>query len=315
MLIIITGCLGFMASHFTRKCLEKGWNVFGIDKCTYVANLDCLEEFRMWENFTWKPGDIKDISWLPNCDYLINFAAESHVENSIIDSKAFLDTNVLGIVNLLNLIRSRAENSLEFPVFFHISTDEVYGDIEKGSFKETQLLMPSNPYSASKAAGDLLVLAWARTYKLPYLILRPTNNYGEYQYPEKLLPFTVKRLQRNLKIPLHDNGEPIRTWLHAEDTADAILLLIEKRILNEIFNISGGFEQSNKETVRQIIHSFYGTDTKWEEYINWSFTRKGQDTRYSIDDSKLKTLGWKPKHRLPDDIPFLVSFYKKHFRW
>ena len=175
-LVVITGCLGLIGSHVTRQCLEKGWKVYGIDKCTYAANEEFLVEFTLNPNFTFVKEDIATLKQLPDCDYVINVAAESHVGNSIVDSTDFITSNVVGVKNLLDLIRQKQQNVSERPVFFHFSTDEVYGDIAKGAHVETDILKPSNPYSASKAAADMLVMAWGRTYGLKYLILRPTNN-------------------------------------------------------------------------------------------------------------------------------------------
>ena len=163
-IVYVTGCLGFIGSYVTRKCLEKGWMVYGIDKCTYAANTDLIEEFSNHPNFRFEKADIKDLDHLYDCDYVINTAAESHVANSIVSSDKFLETNVLGTKNLLELVRSKQKNVGKRPIFFHFSTDEVYGDIVSGDHKEEDLLKPSNPYSASKAAADMLVLAWARTY-------------------------------------------------------------------------------------------------------------------------------------------------------
>ena len=180
-LVVITGCLGFIGSYVTKRCLARGYKVFGIDKCTYAANEEVLPELLQNQNFTFLRGDICELKWIPDCDYLINVAAETHVGNSIIDSDEFIRTNVDGVKNLLELLRQKPANICEKPVFFHFSTDEVYGDIETGAHTETDLLNPSNPYSASKAAGDMLVKAWARTYDIEYIILRPTNNYGILQ--------------------------------------------------------------------------------------------------------------------------------------
>ena len=183
-IVYVTGCLGFIGSYVTKKCLEAGWRVYGVDKCTYAANIDLLGEFSQYENFKFEKVDIKDLDHLYDCDYVINTAAESHVANSIISSDKFLETNILGTKNLLELIRGKQKNIGPKPVFLHFSTDEVYGDIVSGCHTEENLLMPSNPYSASKAAADMLVLAWARTYDIRYNIVRPANNYGIGQYPD-----------------------------------------------------------------------------------------------------------------------------------
>jgi dTDP-glucose 4,6-dehydratase len=314
-IIYVTGCLGFIPSYFVKKALDKGWKVFGVDKQTYVANTKILKEFQKYENFKFEKVDIKDMKFLYDCDYVVNFAAESHVGNSIIDSDEFINTNILGTKNLLDLVRNKPQNCGNRPTFLHISTDEVYGDILNGSHTEQDLLHPSNPYSAAKAAADMLVLAWSRTYGIDYMIARPTNNYGIRQYPEKLIPLCVKNLMRGRKISLHNNGTPVRNWLHAYDTANAIMTLIEKGNKNEIYNIAGDFEQENRETVRKIIKSFFGTDKNWEDYIDYSYSRVGQDLRYALDDSKMKSLGWKPLKNFDREIQHITNWYKENFIW
>lgn len=314
--VYVTGCLGFIGSYVTKACLEKGWYVRGIDKCTYAANLDLLDEFNKYPNFVFEQKDIYNINFLYDCDYIINTAAETHVGNSIVQSDEFIHSNVNGVHHLLELIKNFRQEGKDKPTLIHFSTDEVYGDIENGTHTETDLLKPSNPYSATKAAADQLVLAWGRTYNLPYIIVRPTNNYGIGQYVEKLIPKTLKYLKLGRKIPLHNNGSPIRTWLHAGDTAEAIISIIESGNTNEIYNISGGFEQSNLMTVSQIISLYYpNTDKALEYYCNFEFNRDGQDVRYSLDDSKLRALGWKPKRVFQNELPYIVDYYKDKFIW
>jgi dTDP-glucose 4,6-dehydratase len=314
--VYVTGCLGFIGSYVTRKCLEKGWYVRGIDKITYAANIDMLDEFFGNENFKFEDKDINEIEFLYDCDYVINTAAETHVGNSIVQSDEFIHSNINGVHHLLELIKNFRQEGKDKPVLIHFSTDEVYGDIENGAHKETDLLKPSNPYSATKAAADQLVLAWARTYNLPYVIVRPTNNYGVGQYVEKLIPKTLKYLKLDRKIPLHNNGSPVRTWLHADDTAEAIMSIIESGKTNEIYNISGGFEQSNLMTVSQIINLYYPDTTQsLDDYCNFEFNRDGQDVRYALDDSKLRALGWKPKRVFQNELPYIVEYYKDKFIW
>jgi len=304
-----------MASYFTRKCLYKGWKVYGIDKCTYAANPKLLEEFNKYDNFRFEKEDIKDIKSLYDCDYVVNFAAESHVGNSIVDSSDFINTNVIGVKNLLELIRFKQGNVIDRPVFFHISTDEVYGDIDEGEHIESDILKPSNPYSASKASSDMLVLAWSRTYNINYVILRPTNNYGIGQYPEKLIPLAIKNLNRNKKIKLHNNGKPVRNWLHADDTAEAVMAIIESGRTNEIFNVAGGFEQKNVDTIKKIIKEYFETDKDWDKHVDLSYDRVGQDVRYALNDDKLRTLGWKPNKNFDDEIKDIVEHYRNEFIW
>lgn len=314
-IVVVTGCLGFIGSHLTKKCLDIGWKVLGIDNKTYAANLSFLEELENYDNFSFKHADICDLESIPDCDYVINTAAETHVGNSILDSKDFLRTNIEGVKNLLELIRNKPSNICTKPILFHFSTDEVYGDIVEGAHKENDLLKPSNPYSASKAAGDMLIEAWARTYGVEYIILRPTNNYGIRQHAEKLIPLSIKLLDWNREIRLHNGGTPFRNWLHAEDTASAVIKIIESNRKNEIFNVAGSFEQQNKETVRKIIKHYHGTDSNWKDYVNLDHIRPGQDVRYSLDDSKLRSLDWKPEKVFDIEIKKIVKFYKNNSRW
>lgn len=314
-LVVVTGCLGLIGSYVTRRCLQQGWKVYGVDYCTYAANIEFLDEFRQSTNFTFVREDIAKLSYLPDCDYVINVAAESHVGNSIVDSTDFIQTNVLGVKNLLDLIRNKQNNVSDRPVFFHFSTDEVYGDITEGDHVEADALKPSNPYSASKAAADMLVFAWARTYGINYLILRPTNNYGIGQYPEKLIPVTVKLLTREKKIKLHDKGEPIRNWLHSDDTAAAVITIIESGVTNEIFNVAGGFEQKNIDTVSKICECYFEEKRDLTPYLDLSFVREGQDVRYALNDDKLRSLGWKTQRVFDDEINNIVDHYKRNFKW
>tara|TARA_R110000824_G_scaffold373960_1_gene564406 strand:- start:325 stop:1272 length:948 start_codon:yes stop_codon:yes gene_type:complete len=312
--VYVTGCLGFIGAYVTRECLNKGWLVYGIDKCTYAADPSLLDEFNQYDNFRFEKKDIKEISTLKDCDYIINVAAESHVGNSIIDSEVFIDSNVAGVQNLLELIRRKPENCFQRPVFLHFSTDEIYGDIVNGEHLETDSLKPSNPYSASKACADMLIFAWARTYKIHFNIIRPTNNYGIGQYPEKLIPLSIKSLQRGRKIRLHNDGTPIRNWLHAADTASAVIKIIEHGSVDEIYNVAGGFEQTNAETFRKIVLAYHGSED-WEEYVDFSYSREGQDIRYALNDEKLRALGWKPEKVFNEEIKSIVEHYKNNFIW
>jgi len=314
-IVYVTGCLGFIGSYVTRLCLEKGWYVKGIDSITYAANEELLNNFNTYNNFSFVKCDINDLKFLYDCDYIINTAAETHVGNSIANSDEFVRTNINGVHNILSLIKNYRQETSKVPTLLHFSTDEVYGDIINGAHTETDLLKPSNPYSATKAAADMLILAWARTYNIPYVIVRPTNNYGIGQYTEKLIPKACKYLQLGRKIPLHNNGTPIRTWLHAEDTANAIITIIEKEVKNEIYNISGGFEQSNLETVKKILDVFEINRNKIENFIDFSCNRVGQDVRYSLDDSKLKKLGWTQTKNFDLEIKNIVNYYKDRFIW
>jgi dTDP-glucose 4,6-dehydratase len=315
-IVYVTGCLGFIGSYVTELCLQKGWYVFGIDKCTYASNLNKLEHFLSFSNFKFENKDITEIDRLVDCDYIINTAAETHVDNSIRKSEVFFQSNILGVYHLVELLRSYCKESQVFPTLIHFSTDEVYGDIESGEHIETDVLKPSNPYSATKAAADQLILAWGRTYKLPYNIIRPTNNYGIGQYVEKLIPKSCKYLGLNRQIPLHNNGLPIRNWLHAKDTARAVLSVINSGVENEIFNVAGGFEQSNIDTVKKIIDCYFEQPIEdYDKYLNFEISRAGQDVRYGINDDKIRSLGWKPESVFDEEIKEIVEYYKKVFIW
>jgi dTDP-glucose 4,6-dehydratase len=259
--------------------------------------------------------DICNLTHLYDCDYVINLAAESHVGNSIIKSDEFVRSNILGTKNLLDLIRLKPTNVNARPVFFHFSTDEVYGDINNGLHTESDILSPSNPYSAAKAAADMLVLAWARTYDLQYVILRPTNNYGIGQYPEKLIPLAVKNFNRGKKVRLHNAGEPVRNWLHADDTARAVIAIIESGHVNEIYNVAGGFEQRNIDTIKKVIKEYYGSLEGCGKHIDYSYLRQGQDVRYALDDNKLRDLGWAPEKTFDEELGKIVHYYKNNFIW
>lgn len=315
-IVYVTGCLGFIGSYVTKECLEKGWYVFGIDKMTYASNISFLEEFNSYTNFRFEKKDICDIDRLVDCDYFINTAAETHVDNSIRKSDDFLHSNIDGVYNILELLKNYKKEGFVLPTFIHFSTDEVYGDISAGAHIETDILRPSNPYSATKAAADQLITAWSRTYGLPYVIIRPTNNYGIGQYVEKLIPKACKFLSLGRKIPLHNDGTPIRNWLHAKDTARAVITIVDSSVKNEIFNIAGGFEQSNLDTVYKIIDEFYPQNKNtYEKYINFDVHRPGQDVRYALDDSKIRSLGWEPECVFDFEIKSIVEYYKNNFIW
>jgi dTDP-glucose 4,6-dehydratase len=310
-IVYVTGCLGFIGYHVTKRCLDEGFYVYGVDKQTYASNVQFLPELLKYPQFKYSDCDINEIERLVDCDYIINTAAETHVDNSIVKNDVFLKSNINGVHHLLTLIQEKGIYSK--PTLLHFSTDEVYGDIEEGFHKETDLLKPSNPYSATKAAADMLILAWARTYNIPYVIVRPTNNYGIGQYVEKLIPKSVKYLTLGRKIDLHDKGTPRRTWLHVSDTAEAIMTIIASDVKNEIFNISGNHEDSNLNVVRRILHYYYGNPDH-TNYIT-DLVRQGQDVRYAIDDSKLKALGWEPRAQFDTALEEIVNYYKNNFIW
>jgi dTDP-glucose 4,6-dehydratase len=324
--VYVTGCFGFIGSYVTRECLKRGWQVMGVDKMTYAYFPDAYDEFLEHPNFCFERTDINDLEFLYECDYIINTAAETHVGNSIVKSEDFLHSNVNGVYKLLELIRNYRSEGKGKPTLLHFSTDEVYGDILEGEHIETDLLKPSNPYSATKAAADQLIIAWARTYDLPYVIVRPTNNYGIGQYVEKLIPKSIKYLGLGKKIPLHNNGTPIRNWLHAYDTAQAVTTIIDKNVKNEIFNICGGFEQTNLDTVNKILILYHGQDDELKNtfpyydedkntFLDLSLKRVGQDLRYALNDDKLRALGWKSTKVFDEELPAIVEYYKNNFIW
>jgi dTDP-glucose 4,6-dehydratase len=309
-IVYVTGCLGFIGYHVTKACLDKGWYVRGIDKGTYAANWNLLSGLNKYDNFTFEHKDINDLERIYDCDYFINTAAETHVDNSLEESDTFVRSNINGVHHILKLINQKKYRK---PIFLHFSTDEVYGDIDQGSHTEQDMLRPSNPYSATKAAADMLIMAWGRSYKLPYVIVRPTNNYGIGQYVEKLIPKTCKFLTVGKKIDLHNNGTPVRTWLHASDTAQAIITIIEAGVINEIYNISGPYQTENINVVEKIL-KLYKLSGNTEDYIT-HMERQGQDVRYSIDDSKLRALGWEPKAEFDHELNIIIKYYKNNFIW
>jgi dTDP-glucose 4,6-dehydratase len=298
MKVTVTGGRGFIGSHFVSAALNKGWRVHDIDKMGYASHR-CLP----WDkdaNYSLTHGNIANIRHIPTCDILINFAAESHVDNSITNCAPFIESNVNGVHNLLELVRVTPK--YKRPLFFHISTDEVYGDIEEGSFKETDKLNPSNPYSATKACSEMLINSYHRTYGIEYVMTRSGNNYGPRQYEEKLIAKCISCLKSGDKIPVHGDGSYIRDWTHVEDNVEAILSIIKKKIKNECFNIAANNYIKNIEVVKAIIKKF----NKTEDEIQFVEDRWGQDIRYSVDTSKItKSTGWKPKYFYGLNLDFI----------
>ena len=312
-ILYVTGCLGFIGYHVTKKFLDEGHYVYGIDSKTYASNKDFLYELLEYKNFTFDGCDINDIDRLVDCDYFINTAAETHVDNSIVSSDVFLRSNINGVHKILELIKQKPKSIR--PTFLHFSTDEVYGDLVSGFHTETDLLKPSNPYSATKAAADMLVIAWARTYDIPYVIVRPTNNYGIGQYVEKFIPKACKNLSLGKPIVMHDNGNPVRTWLHVSDTANAVFVLVLMNIKNDIFNISGNYEEKNIVVARKIIDNYFGHNVDYDKYMDFSEKRQGQDVRYAIGDSKLRNLGWSCRADFDTGLKKIVEWHKENFVW
>lgn len=316
---VVTGWAGFIGLTFTKKLIQQGWYVYGIDKFTHVANpISYADDLMSTGRFTWVNEDICDVKRLPECDVIFNLAAESDVDIGNQNAKQFIKSNIDGVRNLLEIINNNIIIRSDKPLFFQVSTDEVYGDIKFGSFNEKSTIKPSNPYSATKASADLLIQAWARTHGLEYIIARPSNNYGPFQYPEKLIPLTVKRLVRGRPIKLHNKGTPVRTWTHSEDTADALLMLYENAERNSIYNISSKHELTNLEVVKKIINCFFlGRPDKevpnYDEFLDFTYSRDGQDVRYSISCDPLTSLGWKPKKDFDKELVELTKQFKE--RW
>lgn len=286
--LIVTGGRGFIGSHFVEKALAEGDTIIDFDSMTYCAKENL--PFDGNRNYTLIRKDICEITHLPACDAVVNFAAETHVDNSINDSKPFIHSNIIGVHTLLELIRGKRE--YERPLFVQISTDEVYGDRLDGKFTEQDKLQPSNPYSASKAAAEMLVLSYHRTYKMDYLLTRSSNNYGERQYEEKLIPKTINCILQNKNIPLHGDGSYVRDWIYVKDNVDAIYYLLKSGVKNDVYNIGANNYMTNLDVVKQLLR-----ETKRnEDLIQFVENRWGQDLRYSVNTEKINKKGWNPKH-------------------
>jgi dTDP-glucose 4,6-dehydratase len=287
MKLIVTGGRGFIGSHFVELALKNGDSIIDYDCMTYCANE--VLPFDDNPNYKHVSENICDITHLPSCDVLINFAAETHVDNSINDTTPFLKSNVIGVHNLLEILRGKPSH--ERPLFVQISTDEVYGDRPEGAFQESDKLTPSNPYSASKAAAEMFVLGYHRTYGMNYLITRSSNNYGERQYSEKLIPKSLECIHTNKKIPLHGDGSYVRDWIYVKDNVFAIYTLIQGGAKNDVFNIGANNHMTNLEVALDLLESF----GKGKEGIQFVDNRWGQDLRYSLSTDKINKFGWTAK--------------------
>lgn len=288
MKLLVTGGRGFIGSHFVELALDLGYEVIDIDKMGYASQEEL--PFDNHKNYKLIKKDISELKNLPSCDVVMNFAAESHVDNSINDSYPFIQSSVLGVWNLLELIRGKPKYSR--PLFFHISTDEVYGDREVGSFFEYDKLSPSNPYSASKACAEMLVQSYSRTYEINYIITRSSNNYGPRQFEEKLIPKIIDCVKNNKKVPVHGDGSYVRDWVYVKDNVKAVMHILKSGIRNECFNIGAKNYIKNIDVVKTVL-GWFG---KTEDCVQYVDNRWGQDVRYSIDNQKLINLGWKPEH-------------------
>ena len=312
MKILITGGLGFIGSNFVRYILKNypDYEITNLDKITYAGNPENLRDIEKNKKYDFVKGDICDSKIVDKLakdkDAIINFAAETHVDRSIIESGSFVRTDVLGTHNLLE-----AAKKYKIKKFLQISSDEVYGSIEKGSFTENSLLQPNSPYSASKAGGDMLVRAYNKTFGIPTLITRSSNNYGPYQYPEKFMPLFITNLLENKKVPLYGDGLNVRDWLYVIDNCEAIDLVFHKGIIGEIYNIGGDCEKRNIDVVKIILKNL-GKDESYIEYVK---DRPAHDRRYSLDSGKIKSLGWKTKTKFEGGLKATIEWYNSNKEW
>ncbi|NOZ03916.1 MAG: dTDP-glucose 4,6-dehydratase [FCB group bacterium] len=310
----ITGGCGFIGSNFVHYLMEQELveRVVNLDKLTYAGNPANLKQYDNDRRYHFIHGDICDKKIVEQIfdqykpDYLVNFAAESHVDRSIGKPEDFIQTDIFGAFTLLEAAR---KHGLER--FIQISTDEVYGSIVSGSFRETDPLMPRNPYSASKAGADRLAYSYYATYKVPVIITRASNNYGPYQYPEKLIPLFVTNAMEDKPLPLYGDGKNVRDWLYVEDHCRAIQFVIEKGAVGEVYNIGGGNELMNVEITRTILEHL----GKPESLIRYVDDRLGHDRRYSLNCEKLNKLGWRPVHVFEQAIKDTIDWYREHEDW
>lgn len=309
--VLVTGGMGFIFSHFIELLLKKGYKVVNIDKITYASNTNFNPDH---PNYTFIKNDIVNLTELPYCDYIIHAASESHVDRSISDSDPFMESNVLGTYNILELLKDKKMEHMQLgweykdPTFIYIGTDEIFGDIKTGFFKEDDRHEPSNPYSASKSCAEMLVKAWGRTYNLPYRITRTTNNYGERQHPEKLIPHCITQLLNDQLITIHGTGEYVRNWIYVKDNCDAILKVMEKGEDGETYHVSSDEEYSVLQIVEMISKKF---DRTVEEVVKFIPNRNGQDIRYALNSEKIKKdLRWKQDSKMNDVLTQIIKSYK-----
>ncbi|MFN3414332.1 MAG: dTDP-glucose 4,6-dehydratase, partial [Thermoanaerobaculum sp.] len=292
MRILVTGGCGFIGSNFVRLILSErpDWEVVNLDKLTYAGRLENLQDVADNPRYRFIHGDICDpqavAEAMRGCQFAVNFAAETHVDRSLLGASHFIDTDVKGVLVLLEEARR-----VGLARFIQISTDEVYGSIEHGSFTEESVLNPRNPYAASKAGGDRMAYAYWATFGVPVIITRASNNYGPYQYPEKLIPLFVTNALRDEPLPLYGDGRNVRDWLFVEDHCRALLFLLEHGQPGEVYNIAGGNERENIEVTRAVLRLL----GKPESLIRLVADRPGHDRRYSLDATKLRRLGWQPQ--------------------
>ena len=308
---LVTGGAGFIGSNFINYLYNNysDYKIINLDKLSYGSNLDNVKNVKnVKNNYEFIKKDINDdlSDIINNVDYIINFAAESHVDRSIANPANFLKVNINGVINLLECVR-KSKND---PVLIHIGTDEEYGDIINGSFKENDLLNPSSPYSASKASASLITLSYFRTYGIKTMITRTSNNFGKYQFPEKLIPKTVIRNSLNMAIPLYGTGQNKRDWIYVDDNIKAILTILFKGKLGEIYNISSNNELSNINIVNKIFNIMNKTGK-----IKYVSDRPGHDVRYSINSDKVRKLGWKPEYNFDNALKLTIEWYLNNKEW
>ena len=314
MKLLVTGGAGFIGSNFIHYILgrHKDWEITNIDKLTYAGNLENLQPVQNKPSYHFINGDIADRGTVDRAlgegfDCIVNFAAESHVDRSIMDASPFIETNIKGTQTLLD-----AAMKYKVPRYLQISTDEVYGSADEGYFIETSPLDPSSPYSASKASADLLCLSYYKTHGLPVLITRCTNNYGPYQFPEKLIPLVITNALENKTIPVYGDGQNRRDWIYVEDHCRAIETVILKGRIGQIYNIAGGQEKPNLELIKLLLSAM----KKPESLITFVKDRPAHDRRYAIDCTKITNeLGWKPEYSIAKALQATVDWYLKNEAW
>jgi len=313
MRMLVTGGAGFIGSNFIRHELSKYSDVeiFNLDKLTYSGRLENLRDVEKDSRYNFVQGDIQDEATVEKIvkkgiDVIMNFAAETHVDRSIVEAGAFVLTDVYGTYNLLMAARNHNVRR-----FLQVSTDEIYGSIETDSFKETDPPNPSSPYSASKAAGDLIAKAFHKTYGLDVVISRSSNNFGPYQYPEKLVPKLILRALHDKPLPLYGNGKQVRDWIYVEDNCEAIDMILRRGQSGEIYNVASGNEQTNLEVARLILETL----DKPKSLIQFVPDRPGHDRRYSLNASKVKKLGWRSKHGFKEALRKTITWYADNEWW
>ncbi|HVJ28229.1 MAG TPA: dTDP-glucose 4,6-dehydratase [Vicinamibacterales bacterium] len=311
--VLVTGGAGFIGSNFVRYALEAhpDWHVTTLDKLTYAGRLETLHDVIDNPRHTFVRGDVADASvaapLVHNADIVVHFAAETHVDRSILSAGEFITTDVFGTFVLLEAARQ----ATHLQRFIQISTDEVYGSVAEGSSTETDELKPRNPYSASKAGADRLAYSYFATYDVPVIITRASNNYGPYQFPEKVIPLFVTNLFDDLHVPLYGDGGQIRDWLHVNDHCRGVDLLIEAGTNGEVYNIGGGNHVRNVDLTHRILELTGKTDA----LIRHVTDRQGHDRRYSLDTTKLQGLGWAPRARFEEGLAETVDWYRKNEWW